>query len=73
MYVPTAAGDNLKLLQLLAMDYSPHQKFRSAIFLLISVSRHLLYSRSLAPVLESLVATPRFEAWVKFGLAYIET
>ena len=28
MYVPTAAGDNLKLLQLLAMDYSPHQRFR---------------------------------------------
>ena len=27
MYIPTAAGDNVKLLQLLALDYSPSQKF----------------------------------------------
>ena len=27
MYIPTAAGDNVKLLQLLALDYSPRQKF----------------------------------------------
>ena len=27
MYIPTAAGDNVKLLQLLAIDYSPRQKF----------------------------------------------
>ena len=27
MYKPTAAGDNVKLLQLLALDYSPRQKF----------------------------------------------
>ena len=27
MYVPTAAGDNVKLLQLLALNYSPRQQF----------------------------------------------
>ena len=30
MYLPTAAGDNVKLMQLLAMDYSPKQKFPEA-------------------------------------------
>lgn len=30
MYVPTSAGDNVKLLQLLALDYSPRQKFPEA-------------------------------------------
>jgi euchromatic histone-lysine N-methyltransferase len=30
MYVPTSAGDNVKLLQLLALDYSPSQKFPEA-------------------------------------------
>jgi len=30
MYVPTSAGDNVKLLQLLALDYSPMQKFPEA-------------------------------------------
>ena len=30
MYQPTAAGDNVKLLQLLALDYSPRQKFPEA-------------------------------------------
>merc|ERR1719206_715065 len=30
MYVPTSAGDNVKLLQLLALDYSPKQKFPEA-------------------------------------------
>ena len=30
MYVPTSAGDNVKLLQLLSMDYSPQQKFPEA-------------------------------------------
>jgi len=30
MFVPTSAGDNVKLLQLLALDYSPRQKFPEA-------------------------------------------
>ena len=30
MYQPTQAGDNVKLLQLLALDYSPKQKFTEA-------------------------------------------
>ena len=30
MFHPTAAGDNVKLMQLLAMDYSPNQKFPEA-------------------------------------------
>ena len=30
MYQPTQAGDNVKLLQLLALDYSPRQKFTEA-------------------------------------------
>ena len=30
MYQPTAAGENVKLLQLLALDYSPRQRFAEA-------------------------------------------